>query len=330
MPTETLSRLMSRSSRQGNTHQGGIVTSHSVSAFEVKVRNPKKPGRDKNSILDEIKIGTKTFDLLNVVEEFVKNNSVNHQKFLVNGSNRLVKVSGAKLDKAAREISFYVGQGSFGIPSDIISSTSLKSTHKKKSEESDVIDYYVHLRLPAGSKVGIAILHSIGNMNVKSWLSDYLGLYVNNKLSACGLVMSPLCSSLALKTYLKDAEVRSIKVSHFEAPEGSDVADILTDETIEKTLVLKREGGLGKLSSFLGKGKKRDQLVAISDKECTDVKAEVSFNGRSRVISLEGSKTPKAKFYLQEPQIKFKDGVPVRASIAKFATDLIDDLLNSD
>ncbi|MBK0053768.1 hypothetical protein [Stenotrophomonas sp. S39] len=296
----------------------------------MKVKNPKQPGKDKNSVLDAINVAGKKFDLLNVVEAFVKLHTGSHQKFLVNGSNRLIKISSPKLDKVAREISFYVGQGSFGIPSDIISSTSLKSTHKKKSEESDVIDYYVHLRLPAGSKAGYAILHSIGNINVKSWLSDYLGLHVNNQLAACGLVVSPLCSSLALKTYLKDADVRSIKVSHFETPAGADVADILTDDTIEKTLVLKREGGLGKLSAFIGKGKKRDLLVAISDKDCTDVKAEVSFNGRSRVISLEGSKTPKAKFYLQEPQIKFKDGVPTRESIAKFATELMDDLDNSN
>lgn len=304
------------------------MTSHSVSAFEIVVKSGSIKGRDKRGVLDTLNVKGKVYDLFDVLEQFLKANSTGHNVCLVNQTNRLVKVSGIKANKGGREISCFVGQGTFGIPSEIVSSTSLKATHDKKKEESDVVKYYCHFRIPAGEKVGYAVLHAIGNMNVKSWLSDYFGGQVNIQLSGHALSIVPLCSTLALKTYLKDAEVRSIKVSHYEVPNGSDVADLLTDDSVEKTLVLKKEGGFGKLASLLNKGKKRDKLVALSDENCTAVKADVTFNGRSRTISLEGTKTPKAKFYLQEPEIEFDDGMPKRAAISAFATALIDDLVH--
>ncbi|WDM78282.1 hypothetical protein K6979_14010 [Xanthomonas cucurbitae] len=140
--------------------------------------------------------------------------------------------------------------------------------------------------------------------------------------------MSPLFSNLALKTYLKDAEISSIRISHYEVPNPGDIANQLFDDKVEKTLVLKRDGGFGLLQSYMPKGRKRNQLVAITDDNCTDVKADVTFNGRSRTISLEGSQNPKAKFYLAEPEIEFVDGMPTRNSIAVFATALLDDLVN--
>jgi hypothetical protein len=304
------------------------MTSHSVSAFEIVIKSGTIKGRDKRAVLDAINVKGKAYDLLDVLGQFLKANSAGHNVCLVNQTSRLVKVSDIKLNKASREISCFVGQGTFGIPSEIVSSTSLKATHDKKKEESDVVKYYCHFRIPAGAKVGYAVLHAIGNMNVKSWLSDYFGGHVNIQLSGHALSIVPLCSSLALKTYLKDAEVRSIKVSHYEVPAGADVADLLTDDSVEKILVLKKEGGFGKLASLLSKGKKRDKLVALSDANCTAVKADVTFNGRSRTVSLEGTKTPKAKFYLQEPEIEFDDGMPTRTAIAAFATDLINDLAN--
>lgn len=305
------------------------MTSHSVSAFQIMVKNAALKG-DKFAVLDKIQIKGISYDLLNVIDVFLAAHSKQHKAFLVNKSNRLIKVNGKQLDAGGRELSCYIGQGTFGIPSDIIDSKSLTRAHKKKSQESDVVDYYAHLRIPSGSKIGYLILHAIGNMNVKSWLDDNLGLEVNTRLSGCGLFMKPLCSTLALKTYLKDADVRSIRVSSFETALGNDVADMLADDSIEKTLVLKREGGFGSLKSFLGAGKKRQQLVAISDANCTDVKAEVVFNGRTRTISLEGTKTPKAKFYLQEPDVKFNNGVPLRSSISDYATALIDDLVKEN
>jgi len=304
------------------------MTSHSVSAFQIVVKSGAIKGRDKRGVLDALNVKGKVYDLFDVLEQFLKANSASHNVCLVNQTSRLVKVSGMKVSKTNREISCYVGQGTFGIPSEIVSSTSLKATHDKKKEESDVVKYYCHFRIPAGGKVGYAVLHAIGNMNVKSWLSDYLGSQVNIQLTGYALSIVPLCSTLALKTYLKDAEVRSIKVSHYEVPAGADVADLLTDDSVEKTLVLKKEGGFGKLASLLSKGKKRDKLVALSDENCTAVKAEVTFNGRSRTISLEGSKTPKAKFYLQEPEVEFDEGMPKRAAIAGFATELMNDLVN--
>ncbi|MEN5425385.1 hypothetical protein ABE522_03275 [Stenotrophomonas pennii] len=272
----------------------------------------------------------KKYDLIDVLNQFLVAHSHAHNICIVNNGNRLVRVSDIKIDKALREISCYVGQGTFGVPSEIVSSTSLKSTHDKTKDESDVIKYYCHFRIPCGSRNGFAILHAIGNLNVKSWLSDYLGLHANGQLSGYGLTITPLCSKLALKAYLKDADIRAIKVSHYEAPAGADVADLLKDPSIEKTLVLKKEGGFGTVASYLSKGKKRDRLVALSDQNCTAVKADVVFNGRARTISLEGSKTPKAKFYLQEPEVEFDDGMPVRESIAAVATDLIDDLVAED
>lgn len=305
------------------------MTSHSVSAFEIQVRSTALKG-DQLAVLDKITIKGVAHDLLDVIGDFLSLHSAKHKPFIVNNSNRLVKVSGKITSKAKREISCYIGQGTFGIPSDIISSKSLVSTHKKQSEESDVVEYYVHLRIPAGSKRGFVIFHSIGNMNVKSWFADNLGLHVNTTLSGCALKVTPLCSSLAMKKYLKEADVKSIRVSSFEVQAGPDVADILMDGDVEKVLVLKKDGGFGKLKSLMGVGKKRDQLVAISDANCTDVKAEVTFDGRTRTISLEGTKTPKAKFYIQDPEVKFVNGMPVRSSISGYATDLIDDLINAN
>ncbi|MCI2246601.1 hypothetical protein L3067_18470 [Xanthomonas sp. PPL568] len=304
------------------------MASHSVSAFQITVRNPAIKGRDKSSPLDSITVKGRSYDFLDLLEKFLAVHSAGYKTFLVNQSNKLVKVLGVQRKKGGRDISCYVAQGTFGVPGDIISSRSLRSTHKKQAEESDVAEFYAQFRVPTKSKVGFVILHSIGNASVKSWLSDQLGVWINNQLSGCAVSIRPLCSKIALRTYLKEAEVRAIRITHFEPNLATDVADYLLDDKVEKTLLLKREGGFGRLIPFLGKGKKREQLVALSDEHCTAVKADVTFNGRNRTISLEGSKDPKAKFYLSEPDTKFHDGLPTRASISIYATGLLDDLGN--
>lgn len=305
------------------------MTSHSVSAYQLTVRNPEIKGRDKYALLSAVTVKKKTYDFLDVLEAFLKTHS-SYKTFLVNQSNRLVKVESIVRAKNGRDISFYVRQGSYGVPGDIISSRSLKATYNRKSEESDVGRYFVQIRVPVNSKTAYAVLHFIGNNSVKSWLSDQLGLHVNNQLSGCAMNFRPLCSKLVLQTYLKDADVRAIRIANFEPQQSGDLTNFLIDEKVEKILTLKREGGFGKLGSLLRKGAKRDQLIALSDDECHDVKADVTFNGHSRTISLEGAKTPKAKFYLSEPEMKFDDGLPVRASISAYATALLDDLVNED
>lgn len=303
------------------------MTSHSVSAYQLTIRNPEIKGRDKYALLSAITVKKRSFDFLDLLETFLKAHST-YKTFLVNQSNRLVKIESIVRAKNGRDISFYVRQGAYGVPGEIISSRSLKRTYNRKSEESDVGCYFVQIRVPANSKTAYAVLHFIGNSSVKSWLSDQLGLHVNNKLGGCAMNFRPLCTKLVLQTYLKNADVRSIRIANFEPRESGDLANYLTDDKVEKVLTLKREGGFGKLGSFLRKGARRDQLIALSDDECHDVKADVTFNGHSRTISLEGSKTPKAKFYLSEPDIKFDDGLPVRSSISTYATSLLDDLVN--
>lgn len=304
------------------------MTSHSVSAFQLTVRNPEIKGRDKHSQLDSVVVKKKKLDFLDVVEDFLEANSSNYKTVLINQSNRLIKVESIVRQKGGRDISFFVRQGTYGVPGDIISSRSLKPTYKRKSEESDVGRYFVQIRVPVNSKTAYAVLHFIGNSGVKSWLSEHLGSYVNMRLSGCALNFRPLCSTLVLQAYLKDADVRSIRISNFEPEMAGDIANYLTDDKVEKVLTLRREGGFGKLGTFLRKGVRRDQLIALSDAECNDVKADVTFNGHSRTVSLEGSKTPKAKFYLTEPGTQFDDGLPTRQSISAYATALLDDLVN--
>lgn len=305
------------------------MTTHSVSAFEVSVRNTAIKGREKNALLDAIGVKSQVHDFLDVVRDFVSSKAGVFETAMVNKANRLVAIRGVQHAKRSRDISFYVRQGTYGMPGEIIDSDSKTTAYNKRSKDSDVFNYYVQIRIPRGSKFGIAILHSIGNVGIKSWFSESLGQYVNNKLEGCALRFRPLCSKIALKTYLKGAEIRSIRVSNYEPENSGDIANFLSDPLVQKDLILKREGGFGKLLSFMNSGKKRDKLIAISDENCSDVKADVTFGGgRSRTISLEGSKIPKAKFYLTEEDITFNDGLPTRQSIAAFATTLLDDLLS--
>lgn len=302
------------------------MATHSMSVFQLTIRNGAIPGRDKNAVLDQINVGGKIHDFLAIVEQFAAANSKSFKTVMLNKVNRLVSIRNINQNRGAREVSFYVRHGTFGMPGEIVDSASKKTAYKKRSVDSDVFDYFVQIRVPRGSKVALAALHSIGNVGVKSWLSDYLGLEVNQRLSRCGLHVLPLCSKIALSTYLKEAEVRSIRVTNFQPEYSGDLANFLTDPKVEKDLILKQEGGFGRLGKFFRSGSVRDQLIAISDPHCTDVKAEIILGGKSRVISLEGSKTPKAKFYLTEEEVSFKDGIPQRTSISNFATALLDDL----
>ncbi len=304
------------------------MTTHSVSAFEITLRSTGIKGRDKRTQLDAIVIGKKTHDFFDVLNSFAVAKS-NFETVMINKVNRLVRIRDIKIAKGSRDISFYVRQGTYGMPGEIVDSDSKATAYKKRSKDSDVFEYFVQIRIPKGSKVGLALLHSIGNVGIKSWLSDGLGLYVNNKLKGCSFHLRPLCSKIALQTYLKDADVRSIRVANFQPESSGDIANFLDDPKVEKDLILKKEGGFGKLPTFLRSGPKRDRLVAISDENCSDVKADVTFgDGRSRTISLEGSKIPKAKFYLTEDHVTFNDGLPTRQSVANFATSLLDDLLS--
>ncbi|MGY1519004.1 hypothetical protein [Luteimonas sp. A482] len=303
------------------------MTTHSVSAFEITVRSKDIRGKDKRSQLDAIVIGKKQHDFFDVLSDFAATKS-NFETVMINNLNRLVRIHDIQAAGSSRDTSFYVRQGTYGMPGEIVDSDSKTTAYKKRSKDSDVFEYFVQIRIPKGSKMGFALLHSIGNVGIKSWLSDELGLYVNNKLKGCGFYLRPLCSRIALQTYLKDANVRSIRVANFQPASSGDIANFLDDPRIEKDLILKKEGGFGKLPAFLRSGPKRDRLIAISDENCSDVKADVTFgDGRSRTISLEGSKIPKAKFYLTGEDVTFKDGLPIRQSVADFATSLLDDLL---
>lgn len=302
------------------------MSTNSIAAYEILVRNTQIKGRYKYAPLDAVPDGTKNRDMYDLIHSFLKERE-KYRTYLVNKGNRIIRISNLTQEKKARDLIFFIHQGSYGTKSEIVSSKSLSKTYDKLHDEGDAFAHFAFLRLPKNSNRGLVLLHSIGNVGVKSWLRHYLETYIQGKMPHCSVNIRPLASEYSLKKWLKNADVRSIKVSHFEPKNETDPANYLGDDSVEKTLILsKPKGSFGRLSSFLNNTKKREKIVAISDENCSDVTAEVVWNSRPRVVSLNLSKTPKVKFILEDKDVEFDEGAPVFSSFSKYAIKLANDI----
>ena len=302
------------------------MSTNSIAVYEILVRNTQLKGRLKYAPLDAVPDGTKKRDMYDLIHSFLKERE-KYRTYLVNKGNRIVRVSNLTQENKTRDLIFFVHQGSYGTKSEIVSSKSLSKTYDKLHDEGDAFAHFAFVRLPKNSNRGLVLLHSIGNVGVKSWFRHYLETYIQGKMPHCSVKIRPLASEDVLKKWLKNADVKSIKVSHFEPEDETDPANYLGDDSVEKTLILRKsKGSFGPLSSFLNKTKKREKIVALSDEDCSDVTAEVVWNGRPRVVSLNPKKNPKVKFILEEKDVEFDDGAPVFSSFSKYAKKLAIDL----
>lgn len=303
-----------------------MSSTNSVAVYEILIRNSQIKGRTKYAPLGKIPDGNKSHDLLNLVEKFCTQRA-KYRTYLVNKGNRIVKVSNLASDATKRDIGFFVHQGSYGTKSEIVSSKSLSKTYDKLHDEGDAFAHFVYMKLPAQGTRGFVVFHMIGNISVKSWFRHYFEVFVQGLMSHCGVTLRPLSSEEVLNKWLKDADVKSIRIAHFEPEGADDPSNYLGDENVEKTLILRKPGGtFGKLSTLLNNTKKREKIVALSDSTCSGATAEVVWNGRARSVSLDTSKNPKAKFVLDPKEVTINDGIPDQKSITSYSRKLIKDL----
>lgn len=303
-----------------------MSSTNSVAVYEILIRNSQIKGRYKYAPLGQIPDGKKSHDLMDIVQKF-GNQHTKYRTYLVNKGNRIVKISNVTSDLGKREISFFVHQGSYGTKSEIVSSKSLSKTYDKLHDEGDAFAHFVYMKLPAKGNRGFIIFHMIGNIGVKSWFRHYFETYIQSLMTHCGIILRPLASEEVLNKWLKDADVKAIRIAHFEPNNADDPSNYLNDENVEKTLVLSKPGGnFGKLSTFLNSTKRREKIVALSDPTCSGATAEVVWNGRSRSVSLDTSKNPKAKFVLDPKDVTFNAGIPDLKSITNYSRKLIIDL----
>lgn len=263
---------------------------------------------------------------MEIVEKFC-NQHTKYRTYLVNKGNRIVRVSNVTSDTGKRDIGFFVHQGSYGTKSEIVSSKSLSKTYDKLHDEGDAFAHFMYMKLPAKGVRGFIVFHMIGNIGVKSWFRHYFETYIQSLMTHCGVILRPLASEEVLNKWLKDAEVKAIRIAHFEPSNAGDPSDYLSDETIEKTLILRKPGGnFGKLRTLFNNTKRREKIVALSDSTCSGATAEVVWNGRARSVSLDTSKNPKAKFVLDPNDVVFNGGIPDFQSIKSYSRKLITDL----
>lgn len=295
---------------------------HIIAPYILKCYDPtiNKSHEDRHVMLDKIKTNTDLFAL-------IKNFMTTRTDFtLIESEKQVYRFSSMKYLTSTRVICGWFQVGKYGRKTDIINIETGEVDFEKTTDNAEIINHFIYLKIPKNVNEGIALLHSTG-LGVKTLFHSLLREEIDSKTKV-KLMMEPLSSQKAMKKWHK-AVVKEIKLVGFK--KLGDKADVISQlGHKEQILTLKPERSkcLGILEEFFNKNSGKAKIVATLNADCTTVKSTVELNGKKRTFSI-GNNPSNSICEIEEPDdLKIKDGNPVYNSIEAWCQGICKDFMS--
>lgn len=252
---------------------------HSVSPYSLRCFDASVNGsiEDKYVLLNNIK----GHDAFSIIQDFIDEKSQNFT--VLEDSKQVYKFHNFTFNPATREIHGWFEVGTFGIKTNIINVQTGNIDYTKIQNNAEIIQHFIHFKLPTGVNEGITLLHSYRNNGIKTLFYEQFGEFFRARTQLT-LQMNPLSYQRGLDEW-NEAVTKELRLIKFNGLE--DKADQLSGlGHEEQILIMKpaRNKNLGRLLDYFTPNSEQSNIVELLEDECSTISTVVELNGKRRTF----------------------------------------------
>lgn len=303
---------------------------HAVAPYLVQIFDEKKQAQDLWRF-------SGNEELYKVLHDYFKANLGNYQQS-ISQADRMFMVS--KIFAGSTQSVCGVYQtGQHGFESEIYSTTKKKVTHKRLTDEADMMPFhfafYMHKSsIPAQRVRGLLVLSRFNTLGIRGIAISHLQQYFKNRFPGFSLEVSRVVPRVVLDSILANGSLKTIRLIRRTIPQ--DIADILSDADLDRVQDLELVIRSKRRSSFSdvdwiyrildGKAKLSD-VVTVQSFPHDGIKLEVRIDGVTRTVDLGNTGKLSSNIELDSVQLGV-NGHPVSNSwlgeVDSIASDVVE------
>ena len=237
---------------------------------------------------------------------------------------------------SARTMAGIIQSGAYGFESDLVNVDSGTISHHRTVDEADILPFYFLVHLPNNLDEGVLILQRFGINGIKTIFTKHFSTIIEDDYPNIVFEINPLIPGSFLANFARNGRFTKIRFIKFGVPH--DYAEVYahdghieSDGYFEQSITVPRGHGLDLLDHILRIF--HNQLDVKSMYEIpggyNNVKVEVEFNGRYRIMDLSHLDRFKPNYDITDEVDIGTDGHPSYNSINGIARGLLNDILHS-
>ena len=237
-----------------------------------------------------------------------------------------------------RCLSGIIKTGEYGYESELIKVPEKLLSHKRITDEAEMLPFYFLISLPKGRDEGIVILERFGQKGVRRIFRDSFNKYFSRMYPNYRIEMNPLVTKKLVDYYMNHGGLKKIRFIRFGM--GKNIEDAYDRKDHEEKegymeLIAHAERGLGKylplkgrVNEFLSGKRELKRLIELQEYnfEYDNIKLELEVNKKSRTIDLSDLYKIRAYYDITDRVRMSENGHPLFDSIDQNAHNLLDDL----
>ncbi|WP_148265880.1 hypothetical protein [Oceanimonas sp. GK1] len=294
---------------------------HAVTAYSIRCHNSDAGRKNKgeNSYHYLNKIGG--YDLFNLLNSFIGGAK---EYVTIKETKQVYKFEPKISDAKKRIVSGWLEYGHYGIESDIINIRNNETEFEKKTDNADMTKYFYLFWVPANSRDGVALFHTVRSDGTKSVFQKQFRPYLE-RYTRRSLQLNPLSFDSILQEWA-NAETKEIVAMRLKTP--NDIADIpFLSGDIHTNFTIKphKNKSLGPFRNLLKPGTPEAKLVEELDEIGDDVKVLLQLGDRQRSFRI-GKKSRRGNTEVVVPDtVELIGGVPEFNSMYNWTVSVLDD-----
>lgn len=298
------------------------MTANGLNAYSVSIRpsrstEPKLLGsfHEKNSLADAV------HDILKIAQNY---------HYTPPPFGKCVTFD--SVSRSGDSISGLALAGDYGTSNKLIDINNGNTTYRKKQTDASMVPFFFQWYLPPRHRQGILLSQRIGQSGVRGVMHSIVAGELQQRFPEYRLDVQPLMPEAAIKALLKKSTVHEVRFVQNIIP--PDIADRFngtkTAQEGELELVLrpKRKGYLnpGALLDLLSGKKNVGELIQVQSFEPDNIKAEISTDGRRRIINFGQLGRLRATFDISNDIDVGPDGYASMKSLKTAGQSLVEEL----
>jgi hypothetical protein len=269
------------------------------------------------------------FDLLAIFNQFTDISGLNPCN---DRTNKLMfSTSGISLD--GRVISGIVEKGDYGYESALINVNSQTISHRRSTQEAEMLPFFFLLNMPLRRDEGILILQKTGRSGIKTPLYRYFKDHFSSICTGYAIEFNPLVPEELINQYLNNGSIISVNFVSFsysrDIADAFNCQDHLEDER-QVQLIVSTKGlrfpFIERIREVISNNRPLNRFVELRDFEYNTVKLVLNVGGNQRTIDLRDMHKIKPNYDISSEVRVDPNGHPNMESIREIALNLLDEI----
>lgn len=227
-----------------------------------------------------------------------------------------------------------VETGEYGYESTLKNKDTGAISHKRTTDEAEMLPFYVLIKIPKNVHEGILILQRFKQFGIRKYLLNDFNNYIAIKYPSFAVEIEPLVPDTLIQQYLNEGFIFKIRFISYKI--HKDITDKYYSQGEkelpgyeEYVISAKRNGKLPFLEivrAHINNYPNSNKLIELSNFNYDNTKIDMVVNKKHRIINLGNQQKIRANYDITD-QVKINiDGHPLFDSIDAIGMDLLDDL----